>query len=73
MGARAVEEVEDDQEEAGREPTCGDWSGGDVARNARRAWARQSSVKTGQWRWRRIDGKWGMGGGNLGMRAADGG
>ena len=41
MAVRAVEEAEDGPEEACREPR----SGGEVARNARRAWARRSSVE----------------------------
>ena len=40
-----AEEAEVDREEEGREPPCGGGSGGEAARDVRRAWAWRSVVE----------------------------
>jgi hypothetical protein len=43
MDVRVAEEAEVDREEDGKVPPCGDGSGGEAAREVRRAWAWRSS------------------------------
>ncbi len=45
MDVRVAEEAEVDPEEEGRVPPCGDGSGGEAAREVRRAWACRSVVE----------------------------
>ena len=45
MDVRVAEEAEVDREEEGRVPPCGDGSGGEAAREVRRAWAWRSAVE----------------------------
>ena len=45
MDVRVAEEAEVDREEDGKVPPCGDGSGGEAAREVRRAWAWRSAVE----------------------------
>ena len=45
VDVRVAEEAEVDREEEGRVPPCGDGSGGEAAREVRRAWAWRSAVE----------------------------
>jgi hypothetical protein len=45
LDVRVTEEAEVDRKEEGKVPPCGDGSGGEAAREVRRAWAWRSSVE----------------------------
>ena len=45
VDVRVAEEAEVDREEEGKVPPCGDESGGEAAREVRRAWAWRSAVE----------------------------